>query len=152
MLHAIQYSIIRHLNETVTELNDVVWIYDGVTLTGRAKPFAIVEQMQDDTTVIAKERAYYETIYRFQIGLLARSTAERAKLTEKMRQALLQPNIPLFNTDGPSPTSAGFFYCDVTAVTPMPVENTADETNKHKVYFDIEVPAIYRNGSAQFEQ
>jgi len=152
MLHALQYSIIRHLDDTVPELTEVVWLYDGVTLTGKTKPFAVVEQMQDDTTILAKERAYYETIYRFQIGMMARSSSERAKLQEKIRKALLQPNIPLFNTDGPTPTSSGFFYCDVTAVTPMPVENMADETNKHKVYFDVEVPVQLRNGSDQFEQ
>lgn len=152
MLHAIHYSIIRHLDEAVPELTSVVWIYDGVSLSGETKPFAVVEQMQDDTVILAKERAYYETTYRFQIGLMARSSSERAKLQEKIRKALLQPNIPLFNTDGPTPTSAGFFYCDVTAVTPIPVGDLADETNKHKVFFDVEVAFTFRNGSDKFEQ
>lgn len=152
MLHAIQYSLIRHIDETVPELTSVVWIYDGVSLSGKAKPFSTVEQMPDDTTILAKERAYYETIYRFQIGLMAKTSAERAKLQEKIRKTLLQPNIPLFNTDGPTPVSAGFFYCDVTAVTPMPLEDLADETNKHKVYFDVEIAMTFRNGSDQFEQ
>lgn len=151
MLHALQYSIITHL-KSISELTEVVWMYDGVSLTGKTKPFATVEQMQDNMEIIAKEREYYETIYRFQIGLMAKSVSDRAKLQEKIRKALLQPNIQLFNTDGPTPTSAGFFYCDVTAVTPIPVEDIADETNKHKVYFDVEVPVQVRNGVAKFEQ
>lgn len=151
MLHALQYSIITHL-KSISELTEVVWIFDGVSLSGKTKPFATVEQMQDNTEILAKEREYYETIYRFQVGLRAKSVSDRAKLQEKIRTALLQPNIPLFNTDGPTPTSAGFFYCDVTAVTPIPVEDIADETNKYKVYFDVEVPVQVRNGVAKFEQ
>ena len=152
MLHALQYSIIRHLDGAIPELTEVVWMYDGVSLSGKVKPFATVEQMQDDTTILAKERAYYETIYRFQIGMMAKTSSERAKLQEKLRKALLQPDIPLFDTDGPTPVSDGFFYCDVTAVTPIPVEDLADDTNKHKVYFDVEVAMTFRNGSDQYEQ
>jgi hypothetical protein len=145
MLHAIQHSIIEHLRESVAELKDVVWMYDGIVLTGRVKPYVTVEQMQDNTTVLAKERAYYEVIYRFQIGLTANSAGERTKVQETVRKALLNPKITLYNTDGPRSTDAGFFYCDVTAVTPMPVDATADDTSKHRVYFDVEIPMEFRN-------
>lgn len=152
MLHALTYSIIAHLKANVPALKDVVWMYDGISLTGRSKPYVTVEQMQENMDVLAKERAYYEVIYRFQVGLRANSISERSRLTEAVRQALMKPNIQLLNTNGPAPVSAGFFYCDVTAVVPMPVEDMANETDKHRVYFDVEVPAIYRNGSDKFEQ
>lgn len=127
-------------------------MYDGIALTGRTKPYVTVEQMQENMDVLAKERAYYEVIYRFQIGLRTNSISERSRLTEEVRKALMQPNIQLFKTDGPAPVSAGFFYCDITAVVPMPVDEMANDTDKHRVYFDVEVPAIYRNGNDQFEQ
>ncbi|MBW3113488.1 hypothetical protein KYJ26_16665 [Bacillus sp. MCCB 382] len=152
MLHEITYSIIAHLKADVDELNDVVWMYDGVSLTGRAKPFASVEQMQANTNVIAKERSYYETTYRFQVGLYADSVSQRSRLEDSIRQALLQPNITLLNTSQFPPTEAGFFYCDVLAATPMPVESASDETGKHRLYFDIEVYVQVKNGENTFKQ
>lgn len=151
MLHAIQYSLITYLENEIESLTEVKWMFDGVSLSKSVKPFATVEQMPDNTEVLSKER-FYETIYRFQVGLFANSVSERSALQEKIRSSLLKPNIPLFKTEGPTPESAGFFYCDVIAATPMPVEELADETNKHRVYFDVEVPVTFRNGNAQFEQ
>jgi hypothetical protein len=152
MLHEITYSIIAHLKAQISELNDAVWMYDGVSLTGRAKPFASVEQMPSSTNVIAKEREYYETTYRFQIGLYATSVSQRTKLEEALRKTLLQPNIKLLDTSQFPPSEAGFFYCDVLAATPIPAESTADETNKHRLYFDVEVYAEFRNGGTTFKQ
>ncbi|MRX54700.1 hypothetical protein GJU41_12020 [Bacillus idriensis] len=152
MLHALTYSVITHLKATVPALKDVVWMYDGITLTGRTKPYVTVEQMQENMDVLAKERAYYEVIYRFQIGLRTNSISERSRLTEAVRMALMQPNIQLLNTNGPAPVSAGYFYCDITAVVPMPVDEMANETDKHRVYFDVEIITQYRNGSDKFEQ
>lgn len=153
MIHNLTYSLIAHLKAQVIELKDVVWIYDGISLTGRLKPFGTVEQMQANTLVTAKAREYYETIYRFQVGLHANSISERSKLQERVKLALLQPNIPYFDTSGPSPIADGFFYCDVNSEVPVPVESATDETNKHRTYFDVEVYVQRRNdGGTNYEQ
>ncbi|WP_141431904.1 hypothetical protein [Bacillus sp. 03113] len=156
MMHELTYSIITHIKAQVTELVDVVWIYDGVTLTGKTKPFGTVEQMAGNTNIIAKEREYFETFYRFQVGLHAKSIAERSRLQEKIKNALLQPNIALLDTSQPfPPPTVGFFYCDVLAVTPIPVADVTDETNKNLVYFDVEIYVQRKNGEAdltKFEQ
>lgn len=152
MIHNLTYSLIAHLKTQVSELTDVVWIYDGISLSEKVKPFSSVEQMQANTNVITKEREYYETIYRFQVGLHARSISERSKLQERVKIALLQPNIQYFDTSGPSPSANGFFYCDVTSEVPVPVESATDETNKHRVYFDVEVYVQRKNGATNYEQ
>jgi hypothetical protein len=152
MLHELTYSIIAHLKAEIDEMNDVVWMYDGVSLTGRAKPFASVEQMQSNTNVMAKERSFYETTYRFQVGLYADSVSQRSRLEDSIRRSLLQPNITLLNTSLFPPTEAGSFYCDVLATTPMPVESASDETNKHRLYFDVEVYTEFKNGIDTFKQ
>jgi hypothetical protein len=152
MIHNLTHSIIAHLKAQVSELTDVVWIYDGVSLSKKAKPFGSVEQMQANTNVITKEREYYETTYRFQVGLYAKSISERSKIQEKVKTALLQPNITYFDTSGPSPNANGFFYCDVTSEVPVPVESATDETNKHRVYFDVEVYVQRKNGVTEFNQ
>lgn len=154
MIHNLTYSIITHLKTQISELTEVVWIFDGVSLTGKTKPFGTVEQMQANTQIIAKEREFYETIYRFQVGLHAKTIAERSRLQEHVKMALLQPNIPYLDTSKPSPPPAiGFFYCDVLSEVPVPVESATDETNKHRVYFDVEVYVQRRNdGGTTFTQ
>jgi hypothetical protein len=152
MIHSLTYSIIAHLKSQVTELTDVVWIYDGVSLSKKAKPFGTVEQMQANTNVIAKERSYYETTYRFQVGLHADTISERSKLQERVKLALLQPNITYFDTREPTPSANGFFYCDVLSEVPVPVESATDETNKHRVYFDVEIYVQRKNGETNYEQ
>lgn len=156
MIHELTYSIISHLKSQVPELTDIVWIYDGISLTSKIKPFGTVEQMQPNIEVITKAREYFETTYRFQVGLHAKSIAERSKLQEKIKNALLNPNIALLDTSQPLPPPAvGFFYCDVPAVTPIPVEDISNDTNKHRLYFDVEVYIQRKNGVtelAKFEQ
>lgn len=154
MLHELTYSLIAHLKAQVPELTEVTWIYDGVALTGKVKPFGTIEQMQSNTEFIAKAREYYATNYRFQIGLHAKSIAERSRLQERFRTALMMPEIELLDTTRPSPPPAiGFFYCDVNSEVPIPVESATDETNKHRVYFDVEVYVQRRNdGGNTFEQ
>jgi hypothetical protein len=152
MINNLTYSIITHLKTQVTELTDVVWIYDGISLTSKVKPFSTVEQMQANTSVIAKERSYYETIYRFQVGLHANTITERSKIQEKVKTALLQPNITYLDTSGPSPSTTGFFYCDVLSEVPVPVESVTDQTNKHRVYFDVEVFIQRKNGATNYGQ
>lgn len=152
MLHDLTYSLIAHLKSQVSDLTEVLWIYDGISLTKKAKPFSTVEQMQANTNIIAKERDYYETTYRFQVGLHAKSISERSKLQERVKLALLQADIPYMDTSGPSPSANGFFYCDVLSEVPVPVESATDETNKHRVYFDVEVYMQRKNGGTNYEQ
>jgi hypothetical protein len=143
MLHALTYSIIDHLKTQVPELSEVVWMYDGVSLTNRVKPFSTIEQMQSNSLLLNAGRTDYEETFRFQVGLFGRSISERSTLSETIKSVLRQPNIPFLNTSVNPATVAGVFVCDVLAVTPMPVDDVADETNKHRVYFDVEVN-VYR--------
>lgn len=152
MLHALTFSIINHLKTQVKELTDVVWIYDGVDLTGREKPFSVVEQMPEASTLLASGREDYEETYRFQVGLYARSISERTKLSESVKNALRQPKITLLDTSVIPPTISGVFICDVTAVTPIPIDELANETNKHRVYLDVEVSIYRANGQSEFTQ
>lgn len=142
MLHGLTYSVISHLRAKVRDLNDVVWLYDGVSLTGRPKPFATVEQMQTNAELLAAGRLDYDDTFRFQIGLRARSVSERSRLTDEIKNALRQPHITLLDTSAATAKEAGFFDVEVTAITPMPIESASDETNKHRVYFDVEISVL----------
>jgi len=145
MLHALTWSLIEHLRNQVPEANDVVWVYDGVSLTGRTKPFLTVEQMTGNSESIAAGRLDYEDIFRFQVGLRSRNIGERSRLTDVVKDVLRQPNIPLYDTRIFPPTEEGVFVCDVKRVVPIQAETTEDETNRHRVYFDVEVTVYRRN-------
>ncbi|MGM0836043.1 MAG: hypothetical protein ACQEV7_07790 [Bacillota bacterium] len=152
MQHAITYSIIEHLRNQVPEASEVIWVYDGVSLSNRVKPFLTVEQMQTDNELLAAGRTDYGETYRFQIGLRARNISERSRLSDVMLHVLRQPNIPLLDTRvSPSPV-IGVFVCDVPAVTPMQSEDLSNETDKHRVYFDVEVEIQRVNGEFNITQ
>ena len=146
MIHALTYSLIQYLKTKAPELTEVVWMYDNITLTGKTKPFATVEQLDEDSETLAAGREDFEEIYRFQIGLHTRSVGERSKMSDKAKVALRQSDIPFLDTTGPAPVSAGFFVCDVTGVTPIPIKDVEDETNTHRVYLDVAV-TVYRQNN-----
>lgn len=119
-------------------------MFDGIVLTDKVKPFAVVEQMREYDDQIAAGRKDYEDAFGFQIGLYANSVSERSILSEKIKRAIRHDNIPFYDTSGSTPISAGFFVCDLNMVTPIPAEDSADNTNKHRIYFDVDV-TVYRN-------
>jgi hypothetical protein len=138
----IQHSLRTHIAYK-TGIN-TVWVYDGVKLP-TTKPFITIEQMQNNLTVNSKLRESIEEIYRFQIGLFAESASDRALKQEELKRILLFDEIELLDTM--SGATLGFFRCDLTAVVPMPADDISDETNKHRVYFDVEVRVTYNKNT-----
>jgi hypothetical protein len=138
----LQHSMHAHLTDK-TGIK-VVWIYDGVKLP-TTKPFITVEQMQNNTTIISKQREAVRTIYRFQIGLFANSASDRANKQDEMKRILLFDEIELLDATIPG-KSLGFFHADITAEVPMPAEDVSNETQKHRVYFDVEVDVTLHKG------
>lgn len=137
----IQASIMRHL-EQKTGLR-VIWIYDGVTLPDeKQKPFLTIEQMQDDITILAKQREAIETIYRFQVGLFARTAAERARLQESLRSIFLYDDFALLDTSQSGFPPVGVFNVTVERIVPIPADDLAQASEYHRVYFDIFVQNI----------
>lgn len=148
MLHALTYSLIEHIKSDLPELNEVDWMYDGIVLTSKKKPYVIVEQMIEFSNTIATGRQDYEETFNFQIGIYANSVSERSSLSEKLKQALKSSRIPYLETSGSEPVILGFFVCDITSITPMRMEDSGDNTNKHRVYFDVEINVYRNNGDS----
>lgn len=145
MIHALTYSVIEHLRDQVPEVGGrVLWRYDGLQLTGREKPFIVVEQLADNNALLAAGRRDYTETYALQIAVHARSVDERSRLSYNVAQALRQPAIPFYDTSGALPVLTELtFVVDVTAITPIPVENVENETDYHRAYIDAEI-TIYR--------
>jgi dipeptidase len=144
LIHAITYSIIEHLRDKIPEVGGrVIWIYDGVTLTGREKPFITVAQLIDTSALLNAGRRDFAETYAFQIGIRARSTDERSRLSYKVAEELRTP-IALYDTRGTSAVLTDkTFVIDVNTITPITVDAVENETDYHHAYIDAEV-LIYR--------
>jgi hypothetical protein len=139
----LQHSLRTHIGSK-TGIN-TVWIFDGVKLP-KVKPFVTIEQMQNNTTVISKQREAVRTIYRFQIGLFATSATDRARKQDEIKRVLLFDNIELIDATTPD-TSLGVFNANITAEVPLPAEDVSDETMKHRVYFDVEIDVTFNKNT-----
>jgi hypothetical protein len=141
MQHEIHYSLKRHL-ETVLSGVPVVWVYDGVALPA-VKPFITVEQMQNNNAILSKGRESLQTIFRFQIGLYAKDSTSKSRLQTKIKDAINFDQITLYNTLTSPAIASGFFDAFVTNEVSIPAEATEADTQKHKVFFDVEIPFVY---------
>lgn len=149
MNHALTFSLISHLRTQVPEVsNRVMWIYDGVTLSDTEKPFLSMESITSpQNAVIAAGRTDYSERYTWQVGVRARSMAERERLIETVISALRQRNIEFIDTRTNPPTaSTQVFVVDVIRAVPMPSDDASNDTDKHRAYIDVECE-IYRVNS-----
>lgn len=150
MLHALTFSLIEQLKK-IENVTEVVWVYDGVTLTGKPRPLVTVEQMPSDFTLQDKSKDYFEETYLFQVGLRANTASERSRVGEQLKTVLREPEIPFYDTTQASPVPAGFFRAAVMSEVPMPADDIASDTDKHRVYYDVEVTIYRANGAIIFD-
>jgi len=66
-------------------------------------------------------------------------------MADEISDLLTFNKIPLIKADG-SDSPIGFFDVEVTAVIPMPADDLARESEKHRVHFDLEIERIKRGG------
>lgn len=139
------FSIVKHLASEIPDVSGrVVWMYDGVTLTGREKPLLTVEHIAGASELLAAGREDFAETYTFQVGIRARTATERERLSYAVAEALRERDITFYDTTGPEPVDTGQkFVVDVTDVTPMPADDIESDTDRHRTYIDAEV-TIYR--------
>lgn len=147
-LSDIQYSIIEHLR-LIPGIQDVLWKYNGLTLSNQAQPFFVVENISEGGTAAAAGRDTFEEVYHFQIGVYAGSQIEVNRKAQEAKDHL-RKQIQLFDTSQQPPPTVGFFYADPGQIVPMTTEDPTDETNKHRSYIDVDVTIFIQGGT--FEQ
>lgn len=115
-----------------------VWIYDGVKLPTE-KPFLTIEDLQTQHSTPEKMREIVESTYRFQIGVFAQTSAQKAKLPDEITRLLTFNKIPLIDTRQSGFPSIGFFVAEVERVTPMLNDDVSNVSNNHRAYIDVTV-------------
>lgn len=115
-----------------------VWIYDGVKLPTE-KPFLTIEDLQAQHSTLEKMREIVGSTYRFQIGVFAQTSAQKAKLPDEITRLLTFNKIPLIDTSQSGFPAVGFFVAEVERVTPMLNDDVSNVTNNHRAYIDVTV-------------
>lgn len=138
MQQNVQFSLIEHLKRTIGV--NVLWVFDGMKKPIESdKPYMDVEQMMNGLETVDKMREAIEITYRFQIGLYAQSSSQRATMQGDVTRTLIFDKVNLLDTSVSGFPTVGTLDVDVTAVTPISPENIEDKSNYHRVYFDVEV-------------
>lgn len=140
-LENIRYSLIRYFIDE-HELNTIL-LFDGAEYPNE-KPFMTVQQQQNNTSVLSKQRDGVQTIYRFQVGIFAEHSPQLAQLQEQVSRGLLFDRIPLYDATNPGGPSAGVFIVDGNLpFVPIPAEDVSDQTKFHRGYFDVAVHVTF---------
>lgn len=139
-LHAIQYSIIKRIDDDVPEINKVAWMTGENTFTETDLPLVTVEHIYSTVDNIDKIYGYEGTRHYFQVGLRARSASELAILQDKVKRALIREEIPFYDTTQPfPPPQTGTLRTEITLINNLTTEEVNDTTGKHRCYLDVTV-------------
>jgi hypothetical protein len=142
MNYDVTYSLRVALENEVPELNDVVLMRDGVTLTGRPKPFATVQYLQGGGDLVSAGRTSYVDTYRFQIGVFANDVSELHRLETKIRNDVIREpyghDLYVFNeVTGVFDLTTDTFTLSDDGFTPISNDDSSDETYANHGYFDV---------------
>lgn len=143
MNYDVTYSLRMALDKNVPEFTDVKMIYDGVELTGIAKPFATIEYLQGGGELQAAGRRSYLDTYNFQVGIYARNISDRHRIETKVRDVIRKPEgHPLYLFD----EAKGIFVDSGELVafvdngfTPIGNDDSSAHTYDFHGYFDVGV-------------
>ena len=135
------YSLQRFFHDELGLRAD--WVYDGYGMP-LDKPFITIETLTDERIILSKQREAVQVIDHLQIGYHATCIVDRTKQSEKIARLLTFKKIPYFDTDKSVDEPVGFFVVDLTVVVPMPAEDINKHSERHKVYFDVEIENIKR--------
>lgn len=151
MIYGITLSIRQFLASYMPEVTEVVLMRDGVTLSGRAKPFLSVSYLGSQDELLAAGRKSYEEIERFQIGVHAQDITQLLRLQSKVKTLLRRPDGIVRYTDDAVATDERF-HVDVSAFTPITNEDSSNATANHRGYFDVSVKILLDTGDTEFTQ
>jgi len=132
---AMAYSI-EQLIESETTLPAHI-VFDGFKYP-EEKPFVTIEPMQRNNEQISKQRETISTPFRYQIGLFAETFYKRSEYQAELREIFLYSELPYYNDNGVL-TDAVFYFEPNFNEVPMTSGDISNETENHRMYFDIEI-------------
>lgn len=130
-------DVMYSLKKSLEEFAPTTWIYDGVSLTGKAKPFLTVESLTGTIDRYSKDN--YARNHLIQIGVYSDTVSNRNELQDKIIDRLERRPINLYNTSSKVPTLIGFLYAEVSSCEPIPQADITQVTAKHLSFITIRI-------------
>jgi hypothetical protein len=149
MQHALTYSISEHIRGEFPQLTEVIWMRDGIELSTKTRPFAVVKFMDDEAEPTATGRDHFTETYTFQIGL--HGTEFGLPRENEQLKTALRKEIPFIDTRTTEAPVTGSFYLDGVSFTNVPWSSGLNhESDRWRVEVDCEVNLYRENGAYQF--
>lgn len=136
--YGLDRALILNLREVMPDVK-VDLIFDGYEMPAE-RPLITVEQMPNNYEIISKGREAVRASYRYQIGLHDVNSVQLSVNQEKLQNAFLFHKFAYYDKS----EVVGFFYCELSAVTPILADDISKKSDYDRVYFDIEIEDIKR--------
>ncbi|MFK4417106.1 hypothetical protein ABH961_005695 [Bacillus sp. RC251] len=130
-------NVMYSLRKALEEFAPTTWIYDGVSISGKQKPFLTIESLIDKIDRYSKDN--YAKGHLIQIGVYSDTVSNRNELQDKIIDRLERRPIDLYNTSSKVPTLIGFLYAEVSSGEPIPQADGTQVTTKHLSFITITI-------------
>ncbi len=133
MLNDVMYS----LKKALDIFAPTTWIYDGVSVSGKDKPFITIEDLSGTISRYSKEN--FSRNHLIQVGVYADKVFDRNDLQDRIINRFEKDSIDLYDTSKKNPERIGFFYAHVKNFEPLSQKDVEILTAKHLSFITITV-------------
>ncbi|PGN64593.1 hypothetical protein CN961_03480 [Bacillus thuringiensis] len=133
MLNDVMYS----LKKLLDVFAPTTWIYDGVSVSGKDKPFITIEDLSGTISRFSKEN--FSRNHLIQVGVYADKVFDRNDLQDRIINRFEKGSIDLYDTSKKNPEWIGFFYTEVKNFEPLSQKDVEVLTAKHLSFITITI-------------
>ncbi|HFK1738577.1 TPA: hypothetical protein ACGXP7_001908 [Bacillus cereus] len=133
MLNDVMYS----LKKLLDVFAPTTWIYDGVSVSGKDKPFITIEDLSGTISRFSKEN--FSRDHLIQVGVYADKVFDRNDLQDKLINRFEKGSIDLYDTSKKNPERIGFFNAKVKDFEPLSQKDVEILTAKHLSFITITI-------------
>lgn len=142
-IHGINRSLVMHLRNRFPN-NAVGVVFDGYKYPDK-RPLITIQHIMTNVSKLSKNREAMQSLYRYQVGLFDVNNAQLSLNQERVQDVLSFDKFPYYDTTKEPAELAGFFRCQVEAVTPIYSDDITNESEINRVYFDVTINDIKRS-------
>ncbi|KAA0823486.1 MULTISPECIES: hypothetical protein [Bacillus] len=133
MLNDVMYS----LKKLLDVFAPTTWIYDGVSVSGKDKPFITIEDLSGTISRYSKEN--FSRNHLIQVGVYADKIFDRNDLQDRIINRFEKGSIDLYDTSKKNPERIGFFNAKVKDFEPLSQKDVEILTAKHLSFITITI-------------
>ncbi|CDN35301.1 hypothetical protein [Bacillus thuringiensis] len=133
MLNDVMYS----LKKLLDVFAPTTWIYDGVSVSGKDKPFITIEDLSGTISRFSKEN--FSRNHLIQVGVYADKVFDRNDLQDRIINRFEKGSIDLYDTSKKNPERIGFFNAKVKDFEPLSQKGVEILTAKHLSFITITI-------------